>query len=52
MAKHRPDVPAATDARMARRLSERDPQALEEVCALHGGKLYAFAFRLTGSREL
>ncbi len=44
--------PAATsDARLVRRLLERDRAALAELCSLYGSRLYALGYRLTGKHD-
>ena len=44
--------PAATsDARLVRRLLKRDRTALAELCSLHGSRLYALGYRLTGKHD-
>src|SRR5690349_22724557 len=42
---------ATTDARLVRRLLERDTTALDELCSLSCGRLYALGYRLTGSED-
>src|SRR5579859_3017801 len=42
---------ATTDARLVRRLLERDRTALDELCSLYAGRLYALGYRLTGKHD-
>src|SRR5579859_5057361 len=42
---------ATTDARLVRRLLERDRTALDELCSLYAGRLYALGYRLTGRHD-
>ena len=43
-----PSAPTGADAALAARLAARDPSALREAIALHGGPLQRIVYRMTG----
>src|SRR5438270_11716843 len=42
---------ASADARLVRRLLEGNRTALDELCSLYAGRLYALGYRLTGKHD-
>src|SRR6202030_3165685 len=51
MRERRVTAAATSDARLVRRLLERDRTVLEELCSLYAGRLYALGYRLTGKHN-